>query len=181
LLALSNLEKNVNMQRNIIKSSFFERQKVSRKINQTKRSIATSEAKEVVEELESALVDLRVDLNYILHFPKTTKYVSLFPPEVRRSGSTVAPVAASSDDNEERSKVREMIRQQMDRGELSNEPENELGELGHENKQLIVSSRRGTDVAPPIKDRTHTNDVAGDGFFGDDDELDSQQSEASDS
>ena len=84
MLALSNLEKNVNMQRNIIKSSSsvslshpdtelsnetiflsLERQKVGRKINQTKRSIATSEAKEM-EKLESALADLRVDLNYIL-------------------------------------------------------------------------------------------------------------------
>ena len=72
------------MQRNIIKLSslvslsqpdtelssetiflYLERQKVARKINQTKRSIATSESKEV-EELESALADLRVDLNYIL-------------------------------------------------------------------------------------------------------------------
>jgi hypothetical protein len=72
------------MQRNIIKSSslvslslpdaelsseiilYLERQKVVRKINQTKRSIATSEAKEEVEKLEPALADLRVDLNYIL-------------------------------------------------------------------------------------------------------------------
>lgn len=44
---------------------YLERQKVVRKINQTKRSIATSEAEEAGE-LESALADLRVDLNYIL-------------------------------------------------------------------------------------------------------------------
>ena len=76
-----------------------------------------------------------------------------------------------------------MIRQQMDRGELSNEPENGLGELGHEHtgRQLVVSGRSGAAVAPSIKARTHTNDVASDGFFGDDDEQNSQQSEASDS
>lgn len=45
---------------------YLERQKVIRKIKQTKRSIETSEAKEEVEKLKSALADLRVDLNYIL-------------------------------------------------------------------------------------------------------------------
>ena len=74
-----------------------------------------------------------------------------------------------------------MIRQQMDRGELSNEPENGLGELGHEHKQLVVSGRSGAAVTPSIKARTHTSDVTSDGFFGDDDEQNSQQSEASDS
>lgn len=75
-----------------------------------------------------------------------------------------------------------MIRQQMGRGELSSEPENELGELGHEIKQL-VSYRSGADVPPSIrvKARTHTNDIISDDFFGDDDEQDSQQSETSDS
>jgi hypothetical protein len=75
-----------------------------------------------------------------------------------------------------------MIRQQMERGELSSKPESELGELGHENKQL-VSDRRGANVASSIrvKARTHTNDVASDDFFGNDDEQDSLQSETSDS
>ncbi|KAF8435159.1 hypothetical protein L210DRAFT_3409515 [Boletus edulis BED1] len=167
------------------KVKFFERQKVVRKIKQIKRSMAASEAKEEQEKLKSALADMRVDLNYVLYFPKTKKYVSLFPPEVRMSGSAAAPVAASLDDNEERSRVREMIRQQMARGELSAEPENELGKPGRENKQS-VSSRRGADVAPSVKARTYTDDVATDNFFGDDDDdeevdEDSSQSEASDS
>lgn len=75
--------------------------------------------------------------------------------------------------------MREMIRQQMECGELSTEPENELGKLGQENKQLV--SGRRVDVAPSIKARTHTDDVESDDFFGEDDEEDSQQSEASDS
>lgn len=79
-----------------------------------------------------------------------------------------------SDDNEERSKVREMIRQQMERGEISTEPENELGKLGQENKPL-ASSQRG--AVTSVKARTHT-DEADDDFFGEDEE-DSQQGEAS--
>ncbi|KIJ15616.1 hypothetical protein PAXINDRAFT_39723, partial [Paxillus involutus ATCC 200175] len=47
------------------KIKFFERQKVVRKINQTKRSLENSEGEER-KKLESALGDLRVDLNYIL-------------------------------------------------------------------------------------------------------------------
>lgn len=76
--------------------------------------------------------------------------------------------------------MREMIRQQMERGELSTEPENELGKPGQEDKQL-ASGRRGASATLSIKARTHTDGVAGDDFFGDDDEEDSQQSEASDS
>lgn len=76
--------------------------------------------------------------------------------------------------------MREMIRQQMERGELSTEPENEPGKPGQEKKKL-VSSRRGAHVASSIKAQTHTDGVESDEFFGEDDEEDSQQSEASDS
>lgn len=72
-----------------------------------------------------------------------------------------------------------MIRQQMERGELSTEPENEPWKTGQENKQL-VSSRGGANALPSPKALTHTEDVASDDFFGDDDEQDCQQSEAFD-
>lgn len=75
-----------------------------------------------------------------------------------------------------------MVRQQMERGELSTEPENELGKLGPERKRL-VSGRKETDIAPSIKARIHTgdDDVAGDEFFGDEEEEESEQSETSSS
>lgn len=76
--------------------------------------------------------------------------------------------------------MRKMIRQQMESGELSTEPENDPGRPGQENKQL-VSGQRGVDAAPSIEARAHTDDVESDDFFGEDDEEDSQQSEASDS
>ncbi|KAF9222465.1 hypothetical protein BS17DRAFT_709061 [Gyrodon lividus] len=159
------------------KVKFFERQKAVRKINQLKRSLESSEVKET-KKLESALADLRVDLNYILHYPKTRKYVSLFPPEVRRSG---APPAPASDDNDERLKVREMIREQMGRGELSTSPENELGIPGQDDARSKFS-RKAAKAAPSKKPSKQTDSVAGDDFFGnDEDEDDSQQSEGSDS
>ena len=103
----------------------------------------------------------------------------MFPPEVRGPGSTAAPVAAVSDDNEERSKVREMIRQQMERGELSTEPENELGKLRQVNKPL-ASSQRGAVTSDQARTHTDEAEIADDDFFGEEEEEeDSQQSEAS--
>ncbi|KAF7362472.1 hypothetical protein MVEN_00594900 [Mycena venus] len=68
------------------KVKFFERQKVVRKLNQAKKKLSASDT----PELQSALQELRVDLNYILHYPKTKKYISLFPPELRK-GETQEP------------------------------------------------------------------------------------------
>ena len=73
---------------------FFERQKVLRKLAQVKRQLdgeAGEEGREVLgkkewRKLEKRLGELRVDLNYVLHYPKTKKYISLFPPEVRNAG-----------------------------------------------------------------------------------------------
>ena len=76
--------------------------------------------------------------------------------------------------------MREMIRQQMKRGELCIEPEDELGKFSHEDKRLS-SGRRGAEPAPRTKLHTHTDSVASDDFFGNDDEGDSQQEEVADS
>ncbi|KAJ7133725.1 hypothetical protein C8R43DRAFT_1022880 [Mycena crocata] len=102
------------------KVKFFERQKVVRKLNQTKKKIAASDT----PELQSALHELRVDLNYILHYPKTKKYISLFPPELRK-GATQGPAVDSV-----REEVRNWIRSQMDSGDLSAEPELHLDSRG---------------------------------------------------
>ncbi|KAI0365051.1 hypothetical protein BV20DRAFT_779849 [Pilatotrama ljubarskyi] len=67
------------------KVKFFERQKVSRKLQQTQRKLSQATDKAERKELEARLTELRVDLNYILHYPKTKKYISLFPPEVRQA------------------------------------------------------------------------------------------------
>ncbi|KAG9312243.1 hypothetical protein JVU11DRAFT_7544 [Chiua virens] len=178
------------------KVKFFERQKIMRKINQTKRSISSSRGKEK-KNLESVLGGLRVDLNYILVIRHEESLVSLtdnhlsISPKPRNMfhcsplksvspGSTAAPVAASSDDNEERARAREAICLQMKSGELSNEPENELGKLGQQDQQLASSQRRTADVASSSirVARSATGDVAGDDLFGDDEEA-GEQSETS--
>jgi len=109
------------------KIKFFERQKVTRKIAQTKKRIAElgkgKKEKKLKPELEKALMDLRIDLNYILHYPKLKKYVSLFPPEVRNGPATTPTSAETSATAAERQEVLNWIRSRMEKGELSNEPE----------------------------------------------------------
>ncbi|KAG5650450.1 hypothetical protein H0H81_012204, partial [Sphagnurus paluster] len=95
-----------------------ERQKVVRKLNQTKKRLQSADTSSK-QQIEAALAELRVDLNYILHYPKTKKYISLFPPEIREATSetSMPKVNPNSED------VRSWIRGQMQSGAISSEPE----------------------------------------------------------
>ncbi|KAJ8076748.1 18S rRNA maturation protein [Marasmius tenuissimus] len=103
------------------KVKFFERQKVTRKIKQTIRELSEADGSSR-ERLKSELLSLRVDLNYILHYPKTKKYISLFPPEARH-GQEQPKAAPSATTDAEREEIRHWIRQQMEEGDLPAEPE----------------------------------------------------------
>ncbi|KAL0072608.1 18S rRNA maturation protein [Marasmius tenuissimus] len=101
--------------------SLTERQKVTRKIKQTIRELSEADGSSR-ERLKSELLSLRVDLNYILHYPKTKKYISLFPPEARH-GQEQPKAAPSATTDAEREEIRHWIRQQMEKGDLPAEPE----------------------------------------------------------
>ncbi|KAH7910039.1 hypothetical protein BJ138DRAFT_1180586 [Hygrophoropsis aurantiaca] len=171
------------------KVKFFERQKVGRKIKQAKRDLPNTEGKEK-KKLEWRLTELRIDLNYILHFPKSKKYISLFPPEVRNADGnpTPSPSENKPDDNDdERAKIRGWIREQMINGDLSAEPEIELSNSENKEKskapsKVLPSKSKSTDninLSPrkkqKMKDPEKSEkdmDVAGDDFFGNDSESD---------
>ena len=113
----------------------IERQKLLRKINQVKKQTPVDEAQ---------LFALRVDLNYILvgriafvrqgrersrssqHYPKLRKYVALFPPKA--DGESTGENAGPTETDAAREEVRVLIRGQMERGEISRTPEEELVE-----------------------------------------------------
>lgn len=125
-----------------------------------------------------------MDLNYILvgrnfhcigairsnftlrqHYPKTKKYISLFPPELR-AGETQEPTADAG-----REEVRTWIRSQMESGELSAEPELHLDSRGSGGtadwggeKKKKKSKSDGT--AKPEVEADPEDD-----FFEDDDEV----------
>ncbi|KAK1230940.1 18S rRNA maturation protein [Marasmius sp. AFHP31] len=103
------------------KVKFFERQKVTRKIKQTIRELSAVDDSSKGR-LQSELLSLRVDLNYILHYPKTKKYISLFPPEVRH-GQEQPKADPTATTDAEREEVRQWIQQQMEKGDLPAEPE----------------------------------------------------------
>ncbi|KAJ7286887.1 hypothetical protein C8J57DRAFT_1282265 [Mycena rebaudengoi] len=151
------------------KAKFFERQKVTRKISQTKKKIAAGDT----PQLQSALHELRVDLNYILHYPKTKKYISLFPPELRKGEEAEPSVDAG------REEVRDWVRAQMESGELSTEPELNLdsrssgGSGGVDWGEQKKPSRGSKAVASASPDMEVD---AEDAFFGDDDEEDENDS-----
>ncbi|KAJ4471529.1 hypothetical protein J3R30DRAFT_3710073 [Lentinula aciculospora] len=102
------------------KVKFFERQKVVRKINQTKRKLSEADLANR-QTLDSDLYERRVELNYINHYPKTKKYISLFPPVVRNNLQTTN--SPSIEPEQERDEVKRWIREQMTAGTLPAEPE----------------------------------------------------------
>ncbi|KAJ7744685.1 hypothetical protein B0H16DRAFT_1559840 [Mycena metata] len=143
------------------KVKFFERQKVVRKLNQTKKKISASET----PELKSALQELRVDLNYILHYPKTKKYISLFPPELRK-GETQEPSVDAG-----REEVRAWVRAQMDAGEISAEPELHLDSRGGGGgADWVGDEKKKAKAKEGEEETTLEDDEPEDAFFGDDDE-----------
>lgn len=162
------------------KVKFFERRKVCRKIKQIKRILLTAVGEERAR-LELTLSNLRVDLNYILHYPPAKKYISLFPPEVRKS--SVSPTTVTIEDDDERSQIRKLIRLQMERGELSLEPDNEYDNPATSRSRLRHNGDHGVYVASRVEGHSQkvlkpSEDVSADEFFGDDndDEQGSDQS-----
>ncbi|KAI0828066.1 hypothetical protein BC628DRAFT_1488178 [Trametes gibbosa] len=188
------------------KIKFFERQKVVRKLLQAKRKLAAgvedgADAKEKGmgkkerKELERRVADLRVDLCYILHYPKTKKYISLFPPEVRHAGAgaeaSAKDIQDASETDRQREQIRKWMREQMDAGTISWEPEVEL----EKSERRMGSATNGTgaptmdaqgkgttkkaDVAKSSTAKAVKSGVADDDFFGADDGEESDASASS--
>ncbi|KAF6761189.1 hypothetical protein DFP72DRAFT_880369 [Ephemerocybe angulata] len=164
------------------KIKFFERQKVTRKLNQAKKALQSAEGSEK-KKLEKELSRYRIDLNYILHYPKTKKYISLFPPEVRHTSSessAPSPIPESDKTSQEREEIRTWVKECMEKGELSTEPELHLesDKSSHMSKPKAPSSQKFNTAAknPPSKDDQKSKsskgapDIGQDDFFGNDDE-----------
>ncbi|KAF4620923.1 hypothetical protein D9613_000935 [Agrocybe pediades] len=152
----------------------MQRQKVTRKLKQVKKTLDSAESDSEKKKLSADLHELRVDLNYILHYPKTKKYISLFPPEVRHGDEASTSKAEAQKTNEEREEVRKWIREQMKEGDLPNEPEQELSSQN--------GAKKGRAQKWPQSGETSTNDsksrtskpaqVEQDDFFEDDGDSD---------
>lgn len=108
------------------------------------------------------------------HYPKTKKYISLFPPEVRgaalsdeKGKSRENPEDATSETDKQREELRRQIREMMERGELSAEPENEAGAI--EGTALLQHYAEAQDpTSQEVSHSSKDNALEEDGFFGDD-------------
>ncbi|KAG8702338.1 18S rRNA maturation protein [Ceratobasidium sp. 395] len=94
-----------------------DKQKITRKINQTKRALEVPELeKKERKKLQKALLGHRVDLNYIVNYPKVAKYIALYPSSTSNDAST-------AETNRLREERRAAVRQAMKTGEMDMEPE----------------------------------------------------------
>ncbi|OCH92058.1 hypothetical protein OBBRIDRAFT_886566 [Obba rivulosa] len=160
---------------------FFERQKVTRKLQQTKRQLAATSDADERKALEEKVFALRVDLNYITHYPKAKKYISLFPPEARHpeqrtqkdKQKQAEKDATRSETDAQRDALRAWIRECMSRGEMSAEPEHERPEargrtLGGSEPASVGKAKGGngkTDAGAPKAKRKGGDGVVDDAFF----------------
>ncbi|BEJ14131.1 hypothetical protein CspHIS471_0313050 [Cutaneotrichosporon sp. HIS471] len=119
---------------------FFERQKLGRIIKRAQRKVSEAEKSGKAKKMakaEKELLHARVLLNYVLNYPNTIKYISLFPKEEKsEDGDDKEKLkvpnyleAELSDDMDktERTRLTMLLETQelMDEGKLSGTPEEE--------------------------------------------------------
>ncbi|KAH6910414.1 hypothetical protein BKA70DRAFT_1147429 [Coprinopsis sp. MPI-PUGE-AT-0042] len=159
------------------KVKFFERKKVTRKLTQIKKRMQSAEGSEK-EELAAQLLEERVNLNYILHYPKAKKYISLFPPEVR-NGEAPAKVSEAESDktNKDREEVRSWVRESMMKKDLPSEPELQI-DAPHTFKTQFPSQAKSKSASSSKAQKKETaNDIADDDFFDNDSDEESEEDE----
>ena len=117
----------------------------------------------------------------VQHYPKTRKYISLFPPEVRKGAPEPSGPEAVSQDREE---IRTWVRECMKKNELPADPELHLESEKPSIKTLPPSSAKfqsrtttatkGEASKDHQKDTKHAGDIGEDDFFGNDDASSSE-------
>ncbi len=169
---------------------------MTRKIDQTKKQLSSATDDKKKKKLAKTLLSLRVDLNYILvrsydifclnlskmhfiqHYPKIKKYVSLFPPEVRKDEPT--PTTSEEDlgkTEQAREEIQSWVKSCMEKGELPQEPElHQPSDL--QSKTKSKNPKEFGEFKKPVKSKGKSQPVLEevdaieqDEFFGEDDGL----------
>ncbi|CAO3624747.1 unnamed protein product [Cunninghamella echinulata] len=123
----------------------FEHQKIKRKIKKERKRLENETDKNLKEQIDEKLQDLLILENYILHYPKTLPYVSVFPStstdETRRSQSVM-------------DEVKEKIKQAMANGNDFDEIRNEYRQLY---RQRLIKDGIIEDAKPVLADDDYNN------------------------
>ncbi|KAL7413462.1 hypothetical protein BDY24DRAFT_388625 [Mrakia frigida] len=173
---------------------FFERQKLIRRLKPLLKTLsATAETDAAtLKTLNQEILDLRVGLNYVLNYPNSQKYISLFPPSSSKLPETEAAVVAvvekedskalpnlrksksnADETDKKRSELVERIKGLMVEGKLSSEPELEIlhdASTGEKRKRSILDTPAGGQGAGSGEgaSKEDASGLAGDDFFGGD-------------
>jgi len=118
------------------------------------------------------------DFKITQHYPKSQKYISLFPPEVRQGDTSSLPATGEAAKTAQtREEIRSWVRSCMEKGELLMMPDiDQPPELKSKTKQK--DWRSVVDVKKPDKTKAKSkvvleekeDTIEQDDFFGEDDE-----------
>jgi hypothetical protein len=132
------------------KVRFFERIKVERRLSKIKKDLKHASSEEEKESLGKKLAAAQEDLEYVLHFPKGEKYVSL----LRDADTADAQAHLES----ERQRLRDMVKKKLRDEAIVNEPDEGVGKEGLVDQEE-VDQEDGEDAV-----HGH-DDLMGDDFF----------------
>ncbi|KAI9307286.1 hypothetical protein BJ944DRAFT_247498 [Cunninghamella echinulata] len=123
----------------------FEHQKIKRKIKKERKRLENETDENLRKQIDEKLQDLLVLENYILHYPKTLPYVSVFPStstdETRKSQTVM-------------DEVKEKIKQAMANGNNFDELRNEYRQLY---RQRLIKEGIIEDAKPVLVDDDYSN------------------------
>lgn len=134
------------------KIRFFERIKIERRLSKIKKGIKHASSEEEKENLLKRLAAVQEDLEYVLHFPKGEKYVSL----LRDADTAEAQAHLES----ERRRLREIVKQKLRDDAIVNEPDEGVRKEG-----LVEHEEADHDDGDDVIQGTGQDDLMNDDFF----------------
>ncbi|WPT15310.1 rRNA-processing protein EFG1 [Picochlorum sp. SENEW3] len=144
------------------KIRFFERIKIERRLSKIKKGIKHASSEEEKENLLKRLAAVQEDLEYVLHFPKGEKYVSL----LRDADTAEAQAHLES----ERKRLREIVKQKLRDDAIVNEPDEGVRKEG-----LVEHEEADRREDDEVIQGTGEDDLMNDDFFaqssGSDDDV----------
>ncbi|KAI9294801.1 hypothetical protein K502DRAFT_365525 [Neoconidiobolus thromboides FSU 785] len=160
----SELEKKLKENRDKYKMvMFFEKKKVERKIKKIEKELMEIDDDDKKGSLELELLEANVDLNYILHFPMTEKYISLYP-------NNAAEDQSGTKSDIRKTEIREQIKLQVLEGKLPKKAANST-----------TFSKKDDITTDSIKETEEPKgNINNDSFFGKDEETDQEDDESED-
>ncbi|WWC96274.1 hypothetical protein V866_003141 [Kwoniella sp. B9012] len=173
---------------------FFERQKLLRIIKRLQRKLKEAEeskSDKKSDKYKEELDDTRIMMNYVLNFPNTEKYISLFPPSSTSEPSSASttttkepklsvppllhptPTSQQLEEEYDKSSKRRYeilleIRGLMQQGKLSENPEEEVKKEKKEKISLVSTEDRFTSKSK--KDGEKGEEEEEDDFFENEEE-----------